>query len=104
VLVCAGDMPFVPGELLRAIAATDPDGAPAVVAASGGGEVQPLLGCYLPQALAMLPSSDRPLREIVEAIGPRRFEVADPLALFNVNTPGDLERAEAVLVSRASQM
>jgi GTP:adenosylcobinamide-phosphate guanylyltransferase len=34
---------------------------------------------------------------VVGALGPRLMEVADPLELFNVNTPADLERAAALL-------
>src|SRR5580693_7461865 len=51
VLVCAGDMPFVPVALLASLAAlassaaADTDAAPAIVAASAGGALQPLLGC-----------------------------------------------------------
>jgi len=42
VLVCAGDMPFVPVSLLQSLAALDPAGAPAVVASSAGRGLQPL--------------------------------------------------------------
>jgi molybdopterin-guanine dinucleotide biosynthesis protein A len=103
VMVCAADMPFVPPELLRRIALTDPGRAPAVVA-SRRGETQPLLGCYHRAAATWLPlaaiAAGHPARELVAALGPRIVEVDDPRALFNVNTPGELREAEALLASR----
>ena len=102
ILVCAADMPFVTPELIEQIAATDTAGAPAVIAALGDA-IQPLLGCYQPDAGGLLSSEgapDRPLRELVAAIGPRLVEVGDPEALFNVNAPDDLLRAQAILERR----
>jgi molybdenum cofactor guanylyltransferase len=96
-LVCAGDMPFVDAALLRALTQADPGGAPAVVAAWRD-EPQPLLGCYYPAAAERLPDGGR-LREVMALIGALLLEVPDPQALFNVNTPEDLRRAEAVLAS-----
>jgi molybdopterin-guanine dinucleotide biosynthesis protein A len=99
-LVCAVDLPFVTPELIGRLAATDPDGAPAVLA-SHGGAIQPLLGCYQPSALELLgPAHDRPLRELIAAIKPRLLEVDDPDALFNINVPDDLLRAAATLDRR----
>ena len=64
--------------------------------------MQPLLGCYQPAAAARLSgAADRPLRELVGAIGPRLFEVPDPDELFNVNSPDDLLQATAMLDQRA---
>jgi molybdopterin-guanine dinucleotide biosynthesis protein A len=94
-LVCAVDLPLVDGALLRRLSEADPAGAPAVVAASRG-EVQPLLGCYQPSAVELLPEGGA-LRDVVAAIGARTLEVPDPQALFNVNTPDDLRRAEKLL-------
>jgi molybdopterin-guanine dinucleotide biosynthesis protein A len=99
VVVCAGDMPFVDAMLLHELAAADPGGAAAVVAAHDG-ELEPLLGSYRPAAAAGLAGADRPLREIVAGIGPRLFEVADARTLFNVNTREDLAAAEAILAGR----
>jgi molybdenum cofactor guanylyltransferase len=98
VLVCAADMPLVSAELVAAIACADPGPAPAVVA-SAGGELQPLLGCYHPRALELLAGAEAgiPLREAVAAIGPVTYEVTDPNALFNVNSPADLLQASAML-------
>jgi molybdopterin-guanine dinucleotide biosynthesis protein A len=98
VLVCAADMPLVSAELVAAIACADPGPAPAVVA-SAGGELQPLLGCYHPPALELLAGAEAgiPLREAVAAIGPVTYEVTDPNALFNVNSPADLLQASAML-------
>jgi molybdopterin-guanine dinucleotide biosynthesis protein A len=98
VLACAGDLPFVTPRLVRALAAGR-RGASAVLAA-GEGEMQPLLGWYHPRALPALraidPSGGVPLREAVRALDPVLVEV-DPGELFNVNTPGDLLQAAAML-------
>jgi molybdopterin-guanine dinucleotide biosynthesis protein A len=103
VIVCAADLPFVTAELVKALAATDPAGAPAVLAASRG-EIQPLLGCYQPGAADLLGRADagerRPMLEILAAIRPRVLEVEDPDVLFNVNAPEDLLRAAAMLDAR----
>jgi molybdopterin-guanine dinucleotide biosynthesis protein A len=105
VLICAGDLPFVAPELLRRLAGEDPRGSPAVLAAEHG-QMQPLLGCYQPRALALLrgagADTDAPLRERVAAIGPRLLEVDEPDMLFNVNAPEDLLRAAAILDRRGS--
>jgi molybdenum cofactor guanylyltransferase len=99
VLVCAADLPFVTAETIRAIADRDPGAAPAVIAASGG-HMQPLLGCYRPEAVELLRGAaadpQLPLRELVAAIDPLLVEV-DSEALFNVNSPDDLLQAAAML-------
>jgi molybdopterin-guanine dinucleotide biosynthesis protein A len=104
VLVCAADLPFVTPALIRAITRADPGDGAAVVAAAGGA-AQPLLGCYRPGAAGLLADAARraelPLREAVHLIGARALEVEDAEALFNVNTPGDLRRAAAILERRA---
>jgi molybdopterin-guanine dinucleotide biosynthesis protein A len=121
VLVCAGDMPFVPGSLLTSLAELagggdraargdraaggdrGPHDAPAVVAASADGALQPLLGCYGPACLDALAAAAReavaPARAVVEALGPLVVPVSDPGALFNVNSAEDLREAEALLAS-----
>jgi molybdopterin-guanine dinucleotide biosynthesis protein A len=98
VLVCAVDLPLVRPDFLMRLAVAGPESAPAVVA-SHERAVQPLLGRYSARALDSLQTADpeAPLREVVGALGPRLVEVADPLELFNVNTPADLERAAALL-------
>lgn len=103
VMVCACDMPLVTPELIGRIARADPGGAPAVVA-SGRGEIQPLLGCYQPSALAPLSAAVRapgiPLRDAVAALGPAQYEVDDPDCLFNVNSPDELLQASGLLDRR----
>jgi molybdopterin-guanine dinucleotide biosynthesis protein A len=101
VLVCAADMPFVTREVLAALAAADPAGAPAVVATSAERGLQPLLGCYQPEAGALLAGAafegTAPVRRMVAALEPRLFDVSDPQVLFNVNSAEDLAAAEALL-------
>ncbi len=103
VLVCPCDLPLVTPALLRALWREDPGDAPAVLA-SAGGEVQPLLGCYRPAALALLRplaiESQIPLRAAAQAIGARRLEVEDPDQLFNVNSPMQLLQAAEMLDRR----
>ncbi len=101
VMVCAADLPLVTPALIERIARANAGGAPAVVAAHAG-EVQPLLGCYRQEAVpALRGAAERPLRELVSAIGARVFEVDDADELFNVNTPDDLLQATAMLDRRA---
>jgi molybdopterin-guanine dinucleotide biosynthesis protein A len=104
VLVCAADLPFVTPEVLRGLAAADPGDTPAVIGAQQG-ELQPLLGCYQPRAAALLQAdaeaATAPVRAAVAAISPRQYEI-DPAQLFNVNSPQDLRRAEAMLAERSS--
>jgi molybdopterin-guanine dinucleotide biosynthesis protein A len=91
VLVCAADMPFVTQATVARLANIDPAGAPAVIAAAN-----PLLGLYLPQAIAQLkaaPDETRPLRRLVAVIEPGTIDV-DEAELFSVNTPADLEAAQ----------
>jgi len=102
VVVCAADMPFVGPALLSAIAHADPGEAPAVVVSSAG-ELQPLLGCYQPSALKRLTGIEFtgvPLRKAIAAIEPALYEVEDPDAIFNVNSPDELLRAAAILDRR----
>ncbi len=105
VVVCATDLPFVSAGVIRGLAGHRVPDAPAVVAGRDG-EIQPLLGCYLPDAAALLSQAAAegraPLREVVQAIGASVFEVADPEVLFNVNSPQDLAQASAMLDDRRS--
>lgn len=105
VLVCAADLPFVTPDLIQRIAHADPGRAPAVIAADSDGRLQPLLGCYQPEAIELLGApglleAERPLRDVVAALGPRIYEVDDPDELFNVNYPEDLLQAAAMLDRR----
>ncbi len=103
VLVCAADLPFVTPRLVTELIGTDPGDAPAVIAARAG-SAQPLLGCYGPQAAGLLEGAARPtsvpLRTAVAAICPRLLEVEAAELLFNVNSPEDLGRAEALISRR----
>jgi molybdopterin-guanine dinucleotide biosynthesis protein A len=72
--------------------------------ASAGGEIQPLLGCYQPSALAPLSVAARdpeiPLHATVAALEPVRYEVEDRECLFSVNSPDELLRASGLLDRR----
>jgi molybdenum cofactor guanylyltransferase len=115
VLVCAGDMPFVPVALLESLVSAgapgrpgapggpDPGAPAAVVAASASGALQPLLGCYGPACLEPLAAAAHeavaPARAVVAALEPLVVPVTDPRALFNVNSASDLREAEALLAA-----
>ena len=105
VLACACDMPFVSPALARSLA----DTSAALVIPHAGGRLHPLFALYTPALLpALREALDQraPLQETVAGLAPvivdeaelRAFGDPDRL-LFNVNTPADLERAEAMLVS-----
>jgi molybdenum cofactor guanylyltransferase len=98
VVVAAADMPFVGVQTLRALGAQQP-GRTLITAHAG--RIQPLLARYEPADLPALEAAAvaarAPLRAVVAGWHPAVFEVADPLELFNVNTPEDLVRARAIL-------
>jgi molybdenum cofactor guanylyltransferase len=102
VLVCACDMPFVTAELAAHIAAL-----PGTAVPEAGGRLHPLLARYDPAAagalrgaLAARSSLHEAVRQAGATIVPEteiaRFGDLERL-LFNVNTPADLARAEALL-------
>jgi len=106
VLVCAVDLPFITPGTLRRLATSSAEGAPALLAAHD--EIaQPLLGRWEPAALAGLRSALRdgagdplpPMRTVARRLGARLLEI-DADELENVNTPQDLARAQARLISR----
>jgi molybdopterin-guanine dinucleotide biosynthesis protein A len=98
VVVAAADMPFVGVDTLLALGQQQPG---RTLIAAQRGRVQPLLGRYeasdLPALDLAAAAATAPLREVVVALHPALFEIADPTELFNVNTPEDLVRAQALL-------
>jgi molybdopterin-guanine dinucleotide biosynthesis protein A len=103
VLVCGCDLPFVTPRLVRHIARQ-----PAAVAVPAiGGRLHPLLGRYEPGVLDTLRAglqNGNPLQETIRSLdlvlmGQAEIEMfGDPQRLlFNVNTPLDLARAEALI-------
>jgi len=108
VLVVAWDMPFVPESLLRALRAEgEATGADAVVPEGLGRHgLEPLCAWYAPACLpaiaARLDAGDRQAISFLSDVRVGRFALArvrahgDPAMVFlNVNTPADLEAAEA---------
>jgi len=102
-VVLAGDMPFVPPELIAWLAGLR-DSIAVVLA---GGRVHPLLGRYSPEVAPLFAAAlddPMPLTEAVVSLDPRfvrEHEIepfGDPVRIaFNVNSPADLERAEDLL-------
>jgi molybdopterin-guanine dinucleotide biosynthesis protein A len=101
VLAVAVDLPCIDGPTLRMIAETDP-GAAVVVAPRVHGRLQPLCALYTPSALPGLTAFDAEARatDIIEALGVREVDVADPDAFLNVNRPEDLIQAAVCLSGR----
>jgi molybdopterin-guanine dinucleotide biosynthesis protein A len=104
VLVCAADLPFITAAALGQLARADADGAAAVIATAPGSGLQPLLGRYRALCGVLLAAEARegtaPVRDVVTALEPRLVELDDSALLFNVNSPADLEAAEAILAAR----
>jgi molybdenum cofactor guanylyltransferase len=103
VIALACDMPLVPPALLEWLAGLDGG----VVVPRVGERLQPLLARYEPAVAGALGDAlerDAAVHEAVVALEPR-VVAEDELARFgdpelislNVNTPADLERAEAAL-------
>ena len=89
VLVCAGDMPDVPSELVRVLARAP--GEVAVVRGPGGPE--PLLARYPAAAapvLARAAAAGAPARAAVAALAPTWVDWPDAPALRSLNAPADL--------------
>lgn len=109
VLLVAGDMPFLTAAgLARLIDAAAP---PATAPTNGDGRAQPLCAWYsleiLAEARRRLESGDLGLRDLLSAVDANLTAEShisgdmDPSLFFmSVNTPRDLERAEAALRRR----
>ncbi len=95
VLVCAADMPFVTGAVLRALVI---EGDEHAVVAATKERIEPLLALYRPSALELLratPAGGR-LTAAVDGLAPSRVSVPAAVAR-SVNTPEQLRAAEAEL-------
>lgn len=108
VFVAAGDMPFLTGGLVGYLLGLLTEDVPAVVPDIGG-RPHPLCATYgrevLPAVGAALDQGVRSVRDLLESlpgvryVGRKELErIGEPdLLLMNVNSPGDLARAEAAL-------
>ena len=108
VLVVAGDMPFLAGDLAGYLLGLLSDDVPAVVP-DFWGRPHPLCAAYgreiQPAVSAALDRGVRPVRELLEALPGVRYvreeelrRFGDPhLLLTNVNSPEDLERARKTI-------
>jgi molybdenum cofactor guanylyltransferase len=96
VVACGCDQPWLPAELLAALAGADGAAAP-----YEHGAPVPLPARYPVAALGALRdalAAEAPLRRTVAALDPAAVPLPDPAVLANVNTPEDLAR----VASRAS--
>ncbi len=103
VISCPGDMPFVSPGLLSRVLVEAGSGPATVVSCDGA--VQPLIGCYRPEAATWLLSGARAgasATRTVMDLEPKLVELPASAAqdLFNVNSPDELLRAAAILDSR----
>lgn len=94
----AADTPFLPRDLVAALAAASPDGRPALAASAG--RVHPTFGLWpvtaLPALEAWLAGENAArMRDFASACGAVTvdFPTAAGDPFFNVNDPGDLEAA-----------
>jgi molybdopterin-guanine dinucleotide biosynthesis protein A len=113
VVVVAWDMPFVPAPLLALLAGNLASADVCIPASDGPRGLEPLCAAYGPRCREAI---ERAADEgDLRAIGFHRFldvhilpedavaRVVDPaFAFFNVNTPSDLEQAEALWQAHAS--
>jgi molybdenum cofactor guanylyltransferase len=104
VLVVPVDLPLMTGQELRAVAkAAEAFGVAPGVVASVGGRMQPLVGVWRPGALPGLEAAGEgeALVRIALELGVRTVErPARSESYLNVNTAGDLSRAEMLVRSR----
>ena len=105
IVAVACDMPLVPSRLLAWLGTLQDAAAVCEV----DGRIQPLLARYRPQVadrLAAALQRREPLQDTVAALGPRLLgevelrRFGDPNRIvFNVNSPDDVARAEALLAT-----
>jgi len=103
VVAIACDMPLVPAKLLSWLAQLEEE----IAVCEVDGRLEPLLGRYSPavvEALAGRLDEGAAMRDAVRALDPyvvtedRIARFGDPQSIvFNVNEPGDVERAEGLL-------
>jgi molybdopterin-guanine dinucleotide biosynthesis protein A len=94
-VVCGCDLPFVTAGLLAELASRS---EPLVIAETGR-RLHPLLGRYdvaLVDALRAARDAQRAMHDVVAELGGKTL-AAPEQALFNVNTPADLARAEELV-------
>jgi len=96
ILVCAGDMPLVTPEAVRAL--LDAPEATAVVTRAAG-RVQPLFARYTPAALVVIEAMDlsEPATRVIERLDPHVLDLANDDLALNVNAPEDILQASALL-------
>lgn len=101
VLACAADLPLLTPDVVRALAAADPERATAVVPRADG-RLQPLCALYTPLSLPPLAQypPDARTEDVVLGLDPVVVEVEDDEAFYNVNAPEDLLGASAALALR----
>ena len=107
--VVACDLPFVSGELFKRLATFVNNTADAIVPVQADGRPQPVCALYrrstcLPQINKLVATGEHTPRALLENVRTRFVEFAEVRDLrgaerffFNLNTPEDLEEAQAIL-------
>lgn len=98
-VTAAGDTPFLPRDLVARLEAAAPSVRPALAGSADGRH--PTFGIW-PTSLredlrARLADGHRRVTDWADLHGAVRVDFSDKVAFFNVNAPGDLRRAEALL-------
>jgi molybdopterin-guanine dinucleotide biosynthesis protein A len=101
VFACAADLVLLDAATVQRVIAAAQPGDLAVVPEAGD-QLQPLCAFYAPGALGALEAAapDTALTATALSLAPRVVPFDDDRAFFNVNTPQDLQRAEALLSRR----
>jgi molybdopterin-guanine dinucleotide biosynthesis protein A len=99
IVTVAVDTPFFPGDLAARLGA-----AGGVAVAEAGGRWQGTFTLWPVEVrdavAAALARGERKVRAVAEALGAVPVAFDSPDAFFNINTPGDLARAERMLKER----
>jgi molybdopterin-guanine dinucleotide biosynthesis protein A len=99
IVTVAVDTPFFPGDLAARLGA-----AGGVAVAEAGGRWQGTFTLWPVEVrdavAAALARGERKVRAVAEAVGAVPVAFDSPDAFFNINTPGDLARAERMLKER----
>lgn len=100
VMVAPCDTPLLPADVVARLAAEDADAAYAVTADGP----HPLVSLWrtrlAPELRRILEARHPPVHEVLASFGARQVFFADAQAFMNINTPEDLQRAEALLAAR----
>lgn len=96
------DCPFLPADLVPRLCLAAETGPAAPALATSGGRLHPTFGLWpvaltRPLAAFLASGAKERVRDFAQAHGLREAHFADDGSFFNLNTPEDLARAEALI-------